>query len=112
MGASDSAGLTGKKARVMQGWRQVGSLFREGVQFGGIPGYESFLGQGSALAICVVLRAVQHRDMIILMWGFGGGGGGGCLFAVLGLELRAFTLSHSTRSHKLFAQAGFEPQSS
>jgi hypothetical protein len=44
-------------------------------------------------------------------------------FAALGLELRAFTLSHSTSpffvmgileigSHKLFAQAGFELQSS
>jgi hypothetical protein len=44
-------------------------------------------------------------------------------FALLGLELRAFTLSHSTspilvksffkiRSLKLFAQAGFKPQSS
>jgi hypothetical protein len=43
-------------------------------------------------------------------------------FAVLGLELRAYTLSHSTSpflwfffdigSCELFAQAGFEPQSS
>jgi hypothetical protein len=42
-------------------------------------------------------------------------------FAVLGLELRAFTLSHSTspifvkgflRKVSPFAQAGFEPQSS
>jgi hypothetical protein len=42
---------------------------------------------------------------------------------VLGLELRAYTLSHSTNlffgmgffeigSHKLFAQAGFKPRSS
>jgi hypothetical protein len=45
------------------------------------------------------------------------------LFAVLGLDLWAFTLNHSTSpifvvgifeigSHELFAQAGFEPQSS
>jgi hypothetical protein len=44
-------------------------------------------------------------------------------FVVLGLELRAYTLSHSTSSflgrvffeigsHKLFAWVGFEPQSS
>jgi hypothetical protein len=44
-------------------------------------------------------------------------------FAILGLELRVVTLSHSTspifvkgfsekRSHELFAQAGFEQQSS
>jgi hypothetical protein len=42
-------------------------------------------------------------------------------FEVLGFELRAYTLSHSTRpffvmvffkigSHELFARAGFEPQ--
>jgi hypothetical protein len=45
------------------------------------------------------------------------------LFAVLGFELRAFTLSHSTSpifvmdffeigSRELFARAGFEPRSS
>jgi hypothetical protein len=44
-------------------------------------------------------------------------------FAVLGLELRAYTFSHYTSpffvmgvfeivSHELFAQGGFEPQSS
>jgi hypothetical protein len=44
-------------------------------------------------------------------------------FAMLGFELRAYTLSHSTSSifvigffeigsHELFAQAGLEPQSS
>jgi hypothetical protein len=44
-------------------------------------------------------------------------------FAVLGLEIRAYTLSHCTTpffvmgflmigSHKLFAQAGFGPRSS
>jgi hypothetical protein len=45
-----------------------------------------------------------------------------CLFAVLGFELRAFTLTHFIKrfcdgffemgSHELFAPAGFEPQSS
>jgi hypothetical protein len=44
------------------------------------------------------------------------------IFAVLGLELRAFTLSHSPAlfvigifkigSHELFAKAGFKPRSS
>jgi hypothetical protein len=47
----------------------------------------------------------------------------GSFSVVLGLELRAYTLSHSTNlyfvkgffeigSRELFAQAGFEPQSS
>jgi hypothetical protein len=35
-----------------------------------------------------------------------------CLVSVLGLELRAYTLSHSTRILRTIAQAGFELQSS
>jgi hypothetical protein len=61
--------------------------------------------EGLAKALC------PHRFIIIIIV---------IIFAVLGLELRAYTLSHSTSpffvigifeigSYKLFAQTGFEP---
>jgi hypothetical protein len=62
------------------------------------------------LGILFTLLFNFHKILLLLL----------LFFVVLGFELRAYTLSHSTSlifvvgifeigSHKLFAQAGFEP---
>jgi hypothetical protein len=72
---------------------------------------EPFVSMGSATVVST--NHVWKKNIFIYLF----------IFAVLGLKLRAYTLSHSTSpffcdgffeigSLELFAWAGFEPQSS